>query len=176
MSGSNKLLAGKVALITGSARGTGAGIARTFAREGAAIVLNQVVDEGDPDAVLAELRDAGANAIAINADITDEAAVAAMVGEASAALGPIDILVNNYAAPVPSARFSESTWQTWKEQIDYTVKAAFVCCQALGSGAFEWKGGTIVNVTSRLPTRSGATMCSAPVRGMRTTKLRSRLK
>src|SRR5262245_10201637 len=95
------LLAERVALITGSARGTGAGIARVFAREGAAVVINQVKDEGDPQQVLEEIRAAGGRAVFVKADITDEAQVHAMVRKTEETFGPVDILVSNYAASIP---------------------------------------------------------------------------
>ena len=73
------LLTDKVALITGSARGTGAGIARVFAREGASVVINQVRDEGNPQRVLEEIQAAGGRALFVKADITDETRVREMV-------------------------------------------------------------------------------------------------
>ncbi|MCB1742462.1 MAG: SDR family oxidoreductase [Gammaproteobacteria bacterium] len=142
------LLEGKVALITGSVRGTGEGIARRFAAEGAAIVLNQVRDEGDPSRVLADLQAMGARAICVHADVTDSTAVTRMVQEAENSLGPVDILVNNYAAAVPRQRFEESTWESWQEQIDYTVKAAYHCCQAVLPRMRERRWGRIVSVNT----------------------------
>jgi 3-oxoacyl-[acyl-carrier protein] reductase len=128
------LLEGKVALITGSVRGTGAGIARVFASEGARVVLNQVHDEGNPQQVLDTIRGQGGQAIFVQADIGDEAQVKAMLQQAESAFGQVDILVNNYAASIPRASFSASTWAAWQEQIDYTVKAAFFCGQAVLPG------------------------------------------
>ena len=95
------LLEGKVALITGSVRGTGAGIARVFSQAGACIVLNQVQDEGNPQKVLEEIESAGGKAIFVKADITDEVQVREMVAKAEHAFGTIDILVSNYAAGIP---------------------------------------------------------------------------
>jgi len=142
------LLAGKVALITGSARGTGAGIADRFAREGAKIVVNQVADEGDPDAVRMSLEAIGAQAVVVRADVTDRKAVATMVREIEANFGGVDILVNNYAAPVPRNLFMESDWAVWQEQIDYTVKAAFVCCQAVVPGMRARGWGRLISVNT----------------------------
>ncbi len=142
------LLADKVALITGSARGTGAGIARVFAREGARVVINQVQDEGDPDAALQAIRDQGGETICVKADITDETQVNAMLQQAEAAFGQVDILVNNYAASIPRKSFSESTWTDWQEQIDYTVKAAYVCCRAVLGGMQSRRWGRLISINT----------------------------
>lgn len=142
------LLDGKVALITGSARGTGAGIARVFAREGAKIVLNQVRDEGNPQQVLEEIRAQGGEALCVKADICDATQVQAMVEQATAAFGAVDILVNNYAAPIPRKTFMESTWDAWQEQLDYTLKAAYVCCQAVLPGMQARRWGRLISINT----------------------------
>ena len=128
------LLRNKVALITGSARGTGAGIARVFAKQGARVVINQVKDEGAPDALLNELREQGGEVIFIPADITEEDQVKRTMHEAEMAYGQIDILVNNYVDPIKRALFANSHWPAWQEQFDYTVKAAWFCSQAVLPG------------------------------------------
>ena len=142
------LLEGKVALITGSARGTGAGIARVFARQGAKIVVNQVKDEGNPQEVMAALAAQGGEALFVKADIADAAQVADMVQQAEARFGGIDILVNNYAAPMPRQYFGDSTWEAWQAQIDYTVKAAFICCQAVLPGMRSRRWGRLISINT----------------------------
>src|SRR6059058_2673491 len=127
------LLTNKVALITGSARGTGAGIARVFAREGASVVINQV-REGNPQRVLEEIQAAGGKALFVKADITDEMQVREMVRKAEDVFGKVDILVSNYAAAIPRKSFADTTWAEWQEQIDTTLKAAFLCTQAVLPG------------------------------------------
>src|SRR5262245_55719102 len=108
------LLANKVALITGSSRGSGAGIARVFAREGAQIVLNQVKDEGTTQRVLEEIRAAGGKSLFVKADITNEQQVGEMMKKAEDTFGKVDILVSNYAASIPHKSFSEMTWLEWQ--------------------------------------------------------------
>lgn len=142
------LLEGKVALITGSVRGTGAGIARVFAREGARVVLNQVRDEGNSQQVLESIQAQGGQAICVQADIADEVQVRAMVQQAERAFGQVDILVNNYAAALPHHSFSTSTWAAWQKQIDYTVKAAFFCCQAVLPGMQARRWGRLISVNT----------------------------
>lgn len=142
------LLAGKVALITGSVRGTGAGIARVFARQGARVVLNQVQDEGDPQQVLQEIQAQGGEAIFVKADISDATQVNAMVQQATATFGAVDILVNNYAPTLPRTTFNDSTWEAWQAQIDYTVKAAFLCCKAVLPGMQAQRWGRIISINT----------------------------
>lgn len=142
------LLTNRVALITGSARGTGAGIARVFAREGASVVINQVKDEGNPQKVLEEIRTGGGRALLVKADITDEAQVRDMVRKTEETFGAVDILVSNYAASIPRKSFIETTWEEWQEQIDTTLKAAFLCAQAVLPGMKARRWGRIISVNT----------------------------
>lgn len=142
------LLEGKVALITGSARGTGAGIARVFASEGARVVVNQVREEGNPQEVMDAVTALGGEALFVKADVTDATQVAAMVKAVEDKLGGIDILVSNYAAAIPRTRFIESSWAAWQEQIDYTIKAAFTCCQAVIPGMQARRWGRLISINT----------------------------
>jgi 3-oxoacyl-[acyl-carrier protein] reductase len=142
------LLENKVALITGSARGTGAGIARVFAREGARVIINQVKEEGDPQRVLEAIQSRGGKALFVKADITDETQVRDMVRRAEETFGKVDILVSNYAATIPRKSFHEATWAEWQEQIDTTLKAAFLCAQAVLPGMKERRWGRIVSINT----------------------------
>ena len=142
------LLENKVALITGSARGTGAGIARVFAGEGARVVLNQVKEEGHPQQVLEEIEAAGGQALFVKANITDEAQVADMVRQVEDRFGKVDILVNNYAGSIPRKLFQDTTWADWQYQLDTTVKAAFVCTQAVLPGMKTRRWGRIISINT----------------------------
>lgn len=142
------LLANRVALITGAARGTGAGIARVFAREGACVVINQVKDEGNPQRVLEEIQATGGKALIVKADITNDTQVRDMVKQAEDTFGKVDILVSNYAAAIPRKNFHETTWAEWQEQIDTTVKAAFLCAQAVLPGMRARRWGRIISINT----------------------------
>lgn len=142
------LLSEKVALITGSARGTGAGIARALAAHGAKVVVNQVGDEGDPQAVVSQIESAGGEAIFLAADVTDAAQVRDLVTRAEARFGPVDILVSNYAGSIPRKAFQDTTWDDWQYQIDTTLKAAFLCCQAVLPGMRARSWGRIVSINT----------------------------
>ena len=142
------LLENKVALITGSVRGTGAGIARVFAREGARVVIHQVQDEGNPQQVLEEIQAEGGTALFVKSDITDKTQVDDMVRRAEAEFGQVDILVSNYAAAIPRKSFQDTTWADWQEQIDTTLKAAFLCTQAILPGMKARRWGRILSINT----------------------------
>ena len=87
----SKPFAGRTALITGSGQNIGRAIALAFARLGANVVLNGHRNQAAIDAVAAEVRALGANALAVLADVADPAAVQLMVDQATAAFGKVDI-------------------------------------------------------------------------------------
>ena len=88
-------LKGKVALVTGSSRGIGRGIAIAFAKAGADVVINYAGSAGAAEEAVAEIQAHGQKAIAIQADCGDKASVDAMFDAAMKEFGRIDILVNN---------------------------------------------------------------------------------
>ncbi len=88
-------LAGQVAVVTGASKGIGAAIALALAEAGAAVAVNYTSSRTGAEAVVAQIAAAGGRAIAVPADITQDAARAAMFADVAAQLGPIDILVNN---------------------------------------------------------------------------------
>ena len=142
------LLSEKVALITGSARGTGAGIARVLAAHGAKVVVNQVRDEGDPHAVVSQIEAAGGQALFVAADVTDAVQVGELVAQAEAQFGQVDILVSNYAGSIPRKGFQDTTWEDWQYQIDTTLKAAFLCARAVLPGMRARGWGRIVSINT----------------------------
>ncbi len=88
-------LTGRVALVTGGARGIGRAIALRLARDGAAVAVNYRERNADADEVVREITEAGGHAVALQADVSSAPAVTQMVRRAAAELGPIDVLVNN---------------------------------------------------------------------------------
>lgn len=122
-------LKGRVALVTGSARGIGWGIARGMAEAGAHVVLNDLRQDA-LEPLVEELRSAGLEGSACAFDVTDEAAVAAGVGRIVAELGRVDILVNN-AGIQKRKRFADFSYDEWRAVIDTHLNGAFLVTRAV---------------------------------------------
>src|SRR5437588_10430748 len=90
---------GAVALVTGASRGIGKGIALAFGRAGMRVAVNYQSRADDADAVVAALKEAGGDAIALRADVAQSADVDRLVREVEGAFGPINVLVNNAGIP-----------------------------------------------------------------------------
>src|SRR5213592_2511488 len=91
----NGKLNGKIAVVTGASKGIGAGIAKQFAAEGAAVVVNYASSKQDADRVVDEISKRGGKAVAIQGNVAKKAEVERLFAEAKKTLGKIDILVNN---------------------------------------------------------------------------------
>lgn len=140
-------LAGRVALVTGAASGIGRGIAGRLADAGADVAVVDL-DGGRAAAVAAELTARGGRAVGLGADVSDEAAVRAMLRAVTAALGAPTILVNN-AGIYPSSRIADMTVEEWDRVMATNLRGPFLCTRE-GAHAMRTAGraGTIVNVSS----------------------------
>ncbi|MEA2930929.1 MAG: 3-oxoacyl-[acyl-carrier protein] reductase [Hyphomicrobiales bacterium] len=138
-------LKGKVALVTGAARDVGREIAMTLAAEGAAVAVNYLSSEKDAEAVVAEIKQKGGNAKAYKADVSDFAAVKAMVDAVAKDFGGLDILVNN-AGLAKRQRFVETKPDDWHKQIDVCLYGAIHCCHAAAPYLEAARNGRIVAV------------------------------
>jgi len=147
-------LTGKVALVTGASRGIGKGIALVLAQYGADIGVNYVRGKEQADTVAQEIGAMGRRAQVVQADVTDEQAVRRMVAEIEAALGPIDILINN-AGNNPLHNILNMTGNDWDWVLDLNLKSYFICTQAVLPGMVERKAGRIINITSISGQRGG---------------------
>ena len=137
----------QVALVTGGARGLGAATVRALAAKGAAVAINYTTRPDAADALVAEIHAAGGRAVAVKADVADEAAVIAMVAKAEAELGPISILVNN--AGIAWA----ATIETWEPKGFARLRAVNVdgtihTIRAVVAGMKARGYGRIVNISS----------------------------
>jgi 3-oxoacyl-[acyl-carrier protein] reductase len=142
-------LDGRIALVTGASRGIGAAIATAFGREGAAVAVNFHRSEARAAEVVAAIRAAGSKAIAVRADVSDGAAVRAMVDRVLAELGPIDVLVNN-AGILNAAPLHEMSEATWDAMLATNLRSVFLLTRAVLPGMLERGRGKIINVSSQL--------------------------
>ena len=121
-------LQGKVALITGAARGQGAAEARLFAQEGAKIVLADVLDQ-EGTSVAAEIAETGNDAVYVHLDVTNEDDWEAAVQLAVSTFGKIDILVNN-AGIWRRGHVLETSTEQWDTVLDVNAKGVFLGTRA----------------------------------------------
>lgn len=141
-------LGGQVSIVVGAARGIGATIARTFAKEGASVVVVDL-EKMKPDLMrVAEgITQDGGKAIAIMADCTDDRQVNQMVNETTRRFGKIDILVNSAGLRGPLVPVQEITEQEWDSVLAVNLKAVFLCCRAVLKVMMEQKSGSIVTIS-----------------------------
>jgi len=148
-------LDGRVALVTGTARGIGRAIALALAEQGAKVAVNYLSRAGDADAVIATIRANGGTAIAVKADVSLRAEVDAMIAGVSAQLGPVDILVNN-AGIALRRDIDDLTEADFDRTIAVNLKSAFLCTKAVVSGMRERDWGRVVNISSGAARGGGA--------------------
>ncbi|WP_410593978.1 SDR family NAD(P)-dependent oxidoreductase [Amycolatopsis sp. lyj-23] len=121
----------RVALITGSSSGIGAATARLLAERGMRVVINYLHSEQAAQQVAAEIEAAGGEAMAVQADVRDVAAVDALVEQVRSAWGGIDVLVHNALTPYAIKSFEEMTWDELGGKLDDELRAAFVVTKAV---------------------------------------------
>lgn len=148
-------LDGKVALVTGAARGIGRAIVLTLCKERAKVIVNDI-DLEAARLVEEEARASGADALAIRADVSDIEQVKQMVQQIVEEFGRIDILVNNAGIlydsegkgqPKPSS-FQDSNEEDWQKSFDITLYSALYCSKTVLETMTKQKSGTIVNIAS----------------------------
>lgn len=141
-------LRGKVVLVTGASRGIGETTAKLFALHGARVVVNYLSGAGSAERVVGEIRSAGGEALALQADVGDRAAVRAMVGRVVEEFGGVDVLVNNAVRSYTPSNFLELTWEDVQKDLEVIAAGAFHCAQAVLPGMIAAGWGKIVNLGS----------------------------
>ena len=139
-------LEGKVALISGAARGLGAAEARLFAREGAKVGIADIREE-EACALEAEIRESGGDAMYIRLNVTDEQQWANAVHQMMTVYGRLDILVNN-AGILEHGMVEETTAESWDRTMDVNSRGVFLGTKAVIPAMRESGGGSIVNISS----------------------------
>lgn len=140
-------LEGKNALVTGASRGIGAAIAKRLAAEGAAVAVNYSGSKAAADSVVAEIEAAGGKAIALQADVSDPAACAALVDLAIEQLGALDIVVNN-AGIARDGLLVRMSDEDWSAVISTNLSAVFSITRAVARPFMKQRSGCIINITS----------------------------
>lgn len=140
---------GKVAIVTGAAKGLGREIALSFGKAGAKVAITDI-DECAGTQVAEEIKELGSDALFIKTDVTKEAEVKAMVDTTFKAFGGIDILVNNAGVNNKNlgVPMTDLTDDDWDFTYDVNVKGVFYGCKAVYSLFSEQKYGKIVNLSS----------------------------
>jgi NAD(P)-dependent dehydrogenase (short-subunit alcohol dehydrogenase family) len=141
-------LAGKVALISGGARGMGAVEGRLFAAQGAKVVLGDVLEE-EAHAVETEIRKAGGDAVAVRLDVRSEADWKHAVDTTVNRFGKLDVLVNNAGVGGPG-RVETVTLEEWNRVMDVNATGVFLGTRAVIPAMRRAGGGSIVNISSQL--------------------------
>lgn len=136
----------KVAVVTGAAKGIGAGIAKAFAKEGAKVVVNYASSKEAADKVVKTITDNGGIAIAVQADVSNEADVIRLFEETRKAFGGLDILVNNAVAQ-GFAPIEQIAVAAFHQSFNVNVLGPILTIQA-ALKLFGDKGGNIINISS----------------------------
>ena len=141
-------LVGKVAVISGAARGMGAAEARLFAREGARVVIGDVL-EAEGAAIEAEISAKGGEAVFVRLDVTRESDWAQAVASTVQRFGKLDVLVNN-AGIGGVGRVDETATEAWDRVMEVNAKGVFLGTRAAIPAMRGAGGGSIINISSQL--------------------------
>jgi 3-oxoacyl-[acyl-carrier protein] reductase len=140
-------LTGKVAIVTGSSKGIGAGIALRLAADGAQVVVNYARSAAEADVVVNKILSAGGRAVSVKADISKPAEIAPLIDAAIAAFGRLDILINN-AGVYKGDSLETVTAESFDEHFHLNVRGPLLTTQA--AARVMPAGGVIVNISSGL--------------------------
>ena len=147
-------LDGRLAVVTGAARGIGLAISEALAEAGATVVLTDM--DGEAAAAAAtRITGTGARAEAAALDVTDVAAVEALAADVVARHGRVDILVNNAGIAISNKPAEDMADEVWAKVIDVNLNGVFWCCRAFGRAMLGQGSGSIVNLSSVSAQRGG---------------------
>ena len=142
-----KYLTGQVALVTGGSKRIGRSIALRLASDGADIIINYDSSKSEADSLVAELKDQGRRALAVQADVSHRADVQKLFTATENEFGRLDILVNN-AGMFFAAKFEELTEEQWDHILDVNLKSQFLCAQSAAPIMKRQGRGRIINLSS----------------------------
>ncbi len=162
-------LKGRVAIVTGSSRGIGLGIARGFAREGADVVITSRHEESLAGPA-EEMRGVGARVLSLVVDVAKPEDVERMVSRTMEEFGRIDVLVNNAGMPMVEPS-EELALEKWQQTVDTNLTGSFLCAQAVGRVMLQQGSGSIINIASLtsylgIPMRTAYSVTKSGVLGL----------
>ncbi|MFI8186191.1 SDR family oxidoreductase [Actinacidiphila glaucinigra] len=144
---------GRVALVTGASSGIGAATSRLLAARGMRVVVNYLSSDKAAEEVVADIAAAGGQAMAVQADVREVAAVERMVERVSAAWTGIDVLVHNALIPYAVASFQDMTWEELGGKLDAEMRAAYTVTKAVLPAMTGQRWGRIVYLGTGLSRR-----------------------
>ena len=137
----------RTCVVTGASRGIGAAIAEEMGEHGANVVVNYRSSEGKAYDTVEAIEEAGGNAVPIQADVCDEAAVEAMAEKTREAFGPAEVLVNNAGMTVDK-KFENMTKDDWERVMDVNLGGVFNCTNAYFDDIKAANEGRLINISS----------------------------
>jgi 3-oxoacyl-[acyl-carrier protein] reductase len=169
-------LTGRSVLVTGALGGLGREMVRGLAEAGASIVVHHYREEQAAEELVACLHESGTPAAAVEGDVTDWEEAAAFVAEAQAALGPLEVLVNNAGFMAPG-KITEMTLDEWRKTLSVDLDGVFIVSRHVLLGMLQLGRGVIVNVSSQLAFKGAqdyASYCAAKAGVLGLTKAMAR--
>jgi 3-oxoacyl-[acyl-carrier protein] reductase len=142
------VLQGQVALITGASSGIGRATAEAMAREGARVGVNYHKNPSGAQEAVEKIRRAGGDALAVRADVTSGAEVAALFEAVRKRWGRVDILVNNAGDLLRRSMLADMTEEYWDQIMALNLKSVFLCVKAVWEEMAARKSGCIINMSS----------------------------
>ncbi len=149
-------LHGKVVLITGASSGIGRAAAELLSSKGAKIIVNYLSNKKGAIETVQRIQKNGGDAIIIQADVTIKEQVNAMVEQALASFGKIDILINNAAGGIRQSTFMDASEELWEETYRLNINSVLLCSQAVLKHMIPRKEGKIINISSTAARIGGA--------------------
>jgi NAD(P)-dependent dehydrogenase (short-subunit alcohol dehydrogenase family) len=144
---------GHVAVITGASRGIGAATALVLAQRGFRVAVNYRSSAEEAEEVVRAAVDAGGEAVAIRADVTDADQVAELIGDTERRWGRIDVVVHNALIPFDVTSFADLSWQQLGGKLDRELRAAFLITKAVVPGMISHGYGRLVFLSTGLSRR-----------------------
>jgi 3-oxoacyl-[acyl-carrier protein] reductase len=152
---------GKTVLVTGGASGIGAAVSRAFGRQGANVALTYSTSRSEAEAIVQEIGALGGQALAMQADLSQQAEVDGVFASVIDRFGAIDVLFTNAGGLIKRERSVDASLDLWSDVMDINLTSTFLCCRAALSHMEPRKSGAIVTMASQAAFDGGGFGASA---------------